>query len=102
MDRHVKSVIDKIEERSKEGLRKYGTDLERDDYDTVDWLREAQQEAMDLALYLEVLTERIENSIRISREEADRTRTQFDPIRSVYQEPEKNPNRLINNRYRIV
>lgn len=58
MDRHVKNVLAKIEERSKEGLRKYGTDLERDDYDTLDWLREAQQEAMDLALYLQVLIER--------------------------------------------
>lgn len=54
-DKHVESVIKKIQSRSEVGYKKYGTTLERDDYDLLDWLNEAQAEAMDLALYLEVI-----------------------------------------------
>lgn len=53
MDKIVKSVIEQIEDRSIKGFNKYGKTLERDDYTHLDWIVEAQQEAMDLALYLE-------------------------------------------------
>ena len=55
MDKHVYSVIQKIKTRSEAGLKKYGVTLERDDLTLVDWLEHAQQEAMDLANYLEVI-----------------------------------------------
>lgn len=48
-------VCKKIQQRAELGLRKYGVTLERDDLNTLDWLRHAQEEAMDLAAYLEVL-----------------------------------------------
>lgn len=48
-------VCKKIQHRAELGLRKYGVTLERDDLNTLDWLRHAQEEAMDLAAYLEVL-----------------------------------------------
>lgn len=53
MDRIVKKVIEKIETRSKLGYDKYGTNMERKDLTLTDWLNHAQEEAMDLAIYLE-------------------------------------------------
>jgi len=54
-DGNVHRVIGKLVERSKAGQIKYGTTLDRDDLTRDDWLNHAQQEAMDLANYLEVL-----------------------------------------------
>lgn len=41
--------------RSIVGLAKYGVTTERNDLDEVAWLRHAQEEALDLAVYLERL-----------------------------------------------
>ena len=49
------SVIKKIRERRDRGRKKYGTTMERDDLSNVQWLIHAQEEAMDLAIYLERL-----------------------------------------------
>lgn len=49
------SVILKIRQRRDAGRRKYGTSMERTDLTKLDWLRHAQEEAMDLAIYLEKL-----------------------------------------------
>ena len=49
------SVILKIRQRRDEGRKKYGTSMERTDLSKLDWLRHAQEEAMDLAIYLEKL-----------------------------------------------
>lgn len=51
-------VCEKIQTRAEFGLKKYGVTLERDDLSTLDWLIHAQEEAMDLANYLEVLIQR--------------------------------------------
>lgn len=51
----VLSVLDKIVERARAGQKKYGTNLARHDLTRLQWLRHAQEEAMDLANYLEVL-----------------------------------------------
>ena len=58
-DRHVEAVIEKMRIRSEVGHKKYGTNLERTDYDFLDWLREAQTEAMDFALYCEAAMSKI-------------------------------------------
>jgi hypothetical protein len=60
-DKHVQSVINKFAERSEIGLIKYGTTLERKDYSLLNWLEEAQQEAMDFVLYLEVAKSKIKD-----------------------------------------
>jgi len=52
-DRIVDDVIDKYYERSQVGITKYGTTLEGNNKDN--YLLHAQQEAMDLSLYLEKL-----------------------------------------------
>jgi len=49
------AVCEKIQKRAEFGLKKYGVTLERQDLCRLDWLRHAQEEAMDLANYLEVL-----------------------------------------------
>jgi chromosomal replication initiation ATPase DnaA len=48
-------VIDKIRLRREAGRKKYGVTMERTDLKRLDWLRHAQEEAMDLAIYLERL-----------------------------------------------
>ena len=48
-------VILKILSRSNKGKNKYGTTMERCDLSRLEWLIHAQEEAMDLAVYLEKL-----------------------------------------------
>jgi len=55
IDPIAESVRKKILQRSQFGLQKYGVGLDRGDLTTLDWLTLAQEEAMDLANYLEVL-----------------------------------------------
>lgn len=55
IDKHVESVRAKLLARSQAGMLKYGTNLERKDLTRLQWLIHAQEEAMDLANYLEVL-----------------------------------------------
>ena len=47
------NVIIKIAKRSMAGKSKYGTTMERTDLTRKEWLIHAQEEAMDLAVYLE-------------------------------------------------
>jgi hypothetical protein len=51
----VQSVIDKFQERSNVGIKKYGTTLQDNQLSTLEWLTHAQEEAMDFVLYLEKL-----------------------------------------------
>jgi hypothetical protein len=52
-DKNVRSVIEKMIERAEGGLSKYGVTTERTDLDLIEWITHAQEEAMDLAIYLE-------------------------------------------------
>lgn len=52
-DTIVESVIDKFKQRSEVGIKKYNKTMDRNDLDIIQWLTHAQEEAMDLALYLE-------------------------------------------------
>ncbi len=54
-DANVEAVRESLLRRSEVGLKKYGTTTERTDLRQVDWLRHAQEEALDLAVYLERL-----------------------------------------------
>ena len=53
LDKHVTAVLDKIKFRATVGFNKYGTNMERKDLSEIDWLVHAQEEAMDLAIYLQ-------------------------------------------------
>jgi hypothetical protein len=54
-DTIVESVIEQFKQRSETGIKKYNTTLDRTDLTRLDWLQHAQEEAMDLILYLEKL-----------------------------------------------
>lgn len=91
IDRNVESVRDKLKARAALGLKKYGVTTERTDLTRLDWLRHAQEEAMDLAVYLE----------RLIRDEEDKedaaTAKLLDPTdneRGLFKSPEDYANRL--------
>ena len=56
-DKIVQQVIDKFKQRSEVGIKKYGVTLDRNDLNFKDWIQHAQEEAMDLILYLEKIKE---------------------------------------------
>ena len=60
-DKAVQGVVNKILERSNVGLKKYGTNLNREDLTQLDWINHAQEEAMDLCLYLEKIKQGLTN-----------------------------------------
>ena len=49
----VEAVRQKMKDRALFGFLKYKTTMMRDDQDLEDWLRLAQEEAMDFCIYLE-------------------------------------------------
>ena len=53
------SVMTKYYDRSKQGLKKYGTNLDRKDIDLMGWLNHLQEELMDATLYIEKLKKTI-------------------------------------------
>ena len=59
----VTRVIMKIESREAAGRIKYGIGMERTDLSALDWLTHAQEEALDLAVYLQKLICEIELGI---------------------------------------
>lgn len=64
-DSIVESVINQFRQRSDVGIEKYGVTLDRTDLNRLDWINHAQQEAMDLILYLEKLKQ--DESTRLQR-----------------------------------
>jgi hypothetical protein len=61
IDPIVNSVIDKFLHRSRVGIEKYGTTLDRNDLSLEEWINHAQEEAMDLCLYLTKIKEELKN-----------------------------------------
>lgn len=57
MSKVEEKVCERILERSKVGESKYGVTMERNDLSRLEWLKHAQEEAMDLAVYLQKLIE---------------------------------------------
>lgn len=51
------AVASKLKTRALAGFNKYGVTMERTDLSCLDWMIHAQEEAMDLAVYLEKLIE---------------------------------------------
>jgi hypothetical protein len=61
-DKIVQSVIDKFNQRSEVGIKKYGTTLEQNDND--DYLIHLQEELMDAVLYIEKLKQLAEKIVK--------------------------------------
>lgn len=51
-DAIVDSVIQRIQDRSRAGMVKFGKPMTRTDRTTVQWIDDAIEEALDLAVYL--------------------------------------------------
>jgi hypothetical protein len=54
-DKYVGRVLKRFNERSKVGIKKYSTTLERNDLNALEWLTHLQEELMDATLYIERL-----------------------------------------------
>lgn len=54
-DTIVNAIIQKFQQRSEVGQKKYGVTLDRKDLSTYDWIQHTQEELMDAILYLERL-----------------------------------------------
>jgi hypothetical protein len=54
-DSIVESVINDLDRRSKLGIKKYGTTLDRTDLSRKEWLQHAYEESLDKSLYLKKL-----------------------------------------------
>jgi hypothetical protein len=57
MDPIVEVVREKLLQRSKVGLNKYGVGLDRTDLSTLDWLNHLQEELLDAVGYIQRLIE---------------------------------------------
>ena len=58
--RILSRVMDKFKDREQEGLVKYGTTMDRNDLSLTEWINHAQEEAMDLVLYLEKMKQEVQ------------------------------------------
>lgn len=50
-DSIVEAVKSDLTKRSEDGIKKYGTTLDRDDLELIDWLNHQYEELLDAALY---------------------------------------------------
>lgn len=64
---HESRVCAKIQQRREVGMRKYGVGVERTDLSLSQWLRHAQEEAMDAAVYLERAMHELRGDAEVSR-----------------------------------
>lgn len=62
-DKIVQEVVNTILKRSDVGLKKYGTNLNRDDLTQLEWITHAQEEAMDMILYLEKMKQNLKTDV---------------------------------------
>lgn len=58
-DKILSSLIKKYIDRANVGLNKYGKTMDRGDLTLIEWLTHAQEEAMDLAIYLEKIIKQL-------------------------------------------
>jgi hypothetical protein len=68
MEKKIDSVVEQVknnfDSRSRTGIEKYGTTLDRDDLTFAEWLTHLQEELMDATLYVEKLKSEMENENR--------------------------------------
>jgi len=61
MSKIGEEVINDIRSQEVKGLATYGTTMDRDDYELVNWLQEAYEECLDKCLYLKAAINKIKN-----------------------------------------
>jgi hypothetical protein len=60
-DSIVDTILNKFVDRAEMGFTKYNNTLDRNDLNLVQWINHAQEEAMDLVLYLEKIKQEVIN-----------------------------------------
>jgi hypothetical protein len=73
MSKTIESVKQDLESRELRGLHKYGTTVDRDDLNELDWLQHAYEEALDLAVYLKRTIE-LKKQLKTSQHESSGTK----------------------------
>jgi hypothetical protein len=53
MSKIEEQVIKRIRKRAEIGLKKYGTSMERNDLNDIEWLSHLQEELLDASIYIE-------------------------------------------------
>ena len=73
MSKIGEQVIADIRKQEEKGIATYGTTMDREDYELVNWLQEAYEETIDKALYLKAAINKLKNEPqrRTDSEEAD-------------------------------
>ena len=61
-DKVIQDVVEKFQQRSDVGYKKYGVTLEEDPSEILEWLNHLQEELMDAVLYLQKAKEKYEAS----------------------------------------
>jgi len=61
MSKIGEEVISDIRKQEDKGLVTYGTTMDRNDYELVNWLQEAYEECLDKCLYLKAAINKIKN-----------------------------------------
>lgn len=67
-DSVVESIVEQFRERSRIGIQKYGTTLDRKDLNLFDWSEHLKQELMDAILYVQ----RLQNEILFVEKQLER------------------------------
>ena len=62
-DSVVENVINRLKDRARIGFQKYGTNLDRNDLITEQWIEHAIEEALDFSLYLTKLKNQLKKSL---------------------------------------
>lgn len=70
-DTVVESIVEQFRERSRIGIQKYGTTLDRKDLNLFDWSEHLKQELMDAILYVQ----RLQNEILFVEKQLERMKT---------------------------
>ena len=61
MDKIVKEIQDKFQQRSEVGVKKYGTDLQGAELSILECLNHLQEELMDATLYIQKLKNELQD-----------------------------------------
>lgn len=65
----LRNIQELLENQTAKGLAKYGTTVNKNDYSSEEWIRHAQEEAIDFLVYLEVLKAKLDTlHVKTTRE----------------------------------
>ncbi len=72
--------LEKIQQRAEVGLKKYGTNMEREDFSDLDWMNYLQEELMDGAVYLQRMINNYQDTLAKLEELTKRVQYLEEPL----------------------